>query len=250
MTKASDVQHQRSVRASQSQQSKETVTHSSDGKLSLPDHGSVNGSSTGTERHTRNINACRKYHTYYNRFCLFKLASTLQVGNGFSCSSQVSHSEGVADVEREEHHVTNSNLSVASSAAKQDVEEPSLSLSDLKQNRHPKGLDRIVTKCDIQFISGYEKVAKMSLQLGWLMFQRDDYSLMDVRNTLMKDVLDQPDCTKVTHVIEEWRRCKQYEATVRALIDICCQHTIGCDRQYMESTLNSLPQLHYSSSGK
>ena len=173
---------------------------------------------------------------------MFELVSTPQVRNRFSSSCQVSRSD-VADVEREERLAE-------SAAVEQDVQKPSLTPSDLSQSCHPKGLDRIVTNSDIQFISGYEKVAKMSLQLGWLMFQHDGYTLMDVRNTLMKDVLDQPDCTKVTHVIEEWRRRKENEATVRALIDICYNHTIGCDRSYMESTLISLPQLHDSSSGK
>ena len=120
----------------------------------------------------------------------------------------------------------------------------------MSQSCHHKGLDRIVTNSDIQSISGYEEVAKMSLQLGWLMFQCDGYTLMDVINTLMKDILDQPDCTKFTHVIEEWRRRKENEATVRALINICCHHTIGCKKQYMESTLIPLPQLYGSSSGK
>ena len=158
----------------------------------------------------------------------------------------MSHSGGVTGVQREERLAW-------FAAAEQNVQEPSLNSSDLRQSWHPKGLDRVVTSSDIQFISGYEKVAKMSLQIGWLMFQPVGYSLMDVRETVMKYVLDQPDCTKVTHVIEEWRqRCKENEneATVKALIDSCCHGSIGGDRQYMESTLISLPQLHDSSSGK
>ena len=174
---------------------------------------------------------------------MFQLVSTLQVGNGFSSSSQISHSGGVTGVQREERLAW-------FAAAKQNVQKPLLNPSDMRERCHPKGLDRVVTNSDIQFISGYEQVAKMSLQIGWLMFQRVGYSLMDVRETVMKYVLDQPDCTKVTHVIEEWRRRQGNEATVRALIDICCHHTIGGDRQYMESTLISLPQLHDSSSGK
>ena len=116
----------------------------------------------------------------------------------------------------------------------------SSSAADLITSDNDYSLNRSVLNSDIEFLAGYEQVAKMSLQLGWLMFQDNGYSIADVRNKIMKDVLCQPYCVKVTHVIEEWRRLRKHEATARALVEICCHSTIGGDRTFIEESLRSL----------
>ena len=99
---------------------------------------------------------------------------------------------------------------------------------------------------DIEFIAGYYQIAKMSLQLAWLMLQRFGCSIADIRNTIMRDFLEQQDCEKVTHVIEVWRRLRTHEATARALVDLCCNPAIGGDRTYIEESLKSLAIRHQS----
>ena len=106
------------------------------------------------------------------------------------------------------------------------------------------GLDRPVTNSDITFLSEYGKVAKMSLSIGWLMLRDFGYSMSHVRNVVMKDILDQPDAVKMAHVIESWKQLREKEATVRALVDICCHPMVGGDRSYIESALMSSSRSH------
>ena len=64
MSKASDVQHPTSVHAGQSQQSHETVTHSSSDESSSPDLEGVNGNSSGRETHTTCVRALQYICVY------------------------------------------------------------------------------------------------------------------------------------------------------------------------------------------
>ena len=106
------------------------------------------------------------------------------------------------------------------------------------------GLDRPVTNSDITFLFEYCKVARMSLQIGWLMLRDFGYSIIDVRNVVMKDILDQPDAVKMAHVIESWKQLGKDKATARALVDICCHPTVGGDRSYIETILMSSTRSH------
>ena len=140
------------------------------------------------------------------------------------------------------------SLDTSTTSLKQDV---SLSLpvsAGLGWNREYIGLNRPVTDSDIGFLSGYDQVAKKSLQIGWLLLQDDGYSMKDI-SVVMKDVLDQPDCVKFTYIIEEWRQ-RRNEATARALVDICCHQSVGGDRSYIEHSLMSSSHSHSASHGE
>ncbi|XP_062505245.1 uncharacterized protein LOC134181961 isoform X3 [Corticium candelabrum] len=137
------------------------------------------------------------------------------------------------------------SLDTSTTSLKQDV---SLSLpvsAGLGWNCEYIGLNRPVTDSDIDFLSGYDQVAKKSLQIGWLLLQDDGYSMKDI-NVVMKDVLDQPDCVKVTYIIEEWRR-RRNEATARTLVDVCCHQSVGGDRSYIEHSLMFSSHSHSAS---
>ena len=99
------------------------------------------------------------------------------------------------------------------------------------------GLDRPVAKSDIEFFSGYDVVARNSLQIAWLMLRDFGYSMKDVRDSVMTGLLDQPHGVKMTHIIEVWRDNRKEKATARALVDICCHQSVGANRSFIESCL-------------
>ena len=98
------------------------------------------------------------------------------------------------------------------------------------------GLDRPVTSSDIEFLARHDRIAKESLKLGWLLL--GDLSMSNVKNVVLKDFQGESDFVKFAHIIEYWKKRKNKDPTVRALVDICCGESMGGDRQCIEDALS------------
>ena len=122
-------------------------------------------------------------------------------------------------------------------AIKQDDYLPLSIPSNLGSHYQYIGLDRPVTSIDIEFLARHDRIAKKSLTLGWLLLRDYCKSVSDVRNLVLKDFQGESDFVKVVHIIEEWKQLKNKDATVRALVNICCGESMGGDRRYIEHAL-------------
>ena len=65
-----------------------------------------------------------------------------------------------------------------------------------------------------------------------------------LRDELMKDYLKDPNSAKVTYLIELWQERKNDELTARALVDVCCDKSIGGVRSVIENSLKYGPDGH------
>ena len=106
-------------------------------------------------------------------------------------------------------------------------------------------LNRPIQPGDIQFISECEHITQHWRQMGWLMLSGIDYTMDQIRNDVMKDYLDASNSEKVIHLIEQWQHLRSDEATVGALVDICCHKNVGGVRSVIVKSLK-----YRSSSGK
>ena len=97
--------------------------------------------------------------------------------------------------------------------------------------------DRPISASDIESISECEQITRNWLQMGWLMLKDSGYTMDQINNHILKHYIDAPNSMKVIILIEEWRRLRGVEATVRALIDICCHKLVDGVRDIIVDSL-------------
>ena len=102
-------------------------------------------------------------------------------------------------------------------------------------------LDRPITRTDIEYISGSEHITQNWLQMGWLMLK---CTIRHLKNNIMKDYLKFSNSAKVIYLIELWQETESDKATAKALVDICCNKTVGGVRSIIENSLKYGPDSH------